>query len=68
MLSTQSPDHGKAWKNLDEGEMYCPICAMILQPINAYEVSENIHEGYIYKHKNIDHRREDLAALMLGIQ
>lgn len=64
---SKKPNRG-IWADLEEGEVYCPICAMVLQPINFYEVEHGIHLGYIHRHLNVEHFEEDIVALQVGIQ
>jgi hypothetical protein len=54
--------------DLEYGEMYCPVCCMVLQPLNFREVEEGSHDGYLYRHLNVEHSSTDIQALRLGIQ
>ena len=48
--------------------IYCPICGRFLFAINAEEVDENQHEGYIFSHDNVPHNIDDMEALEYPIQ
>ena len=53
---------------LEYGEIYCPVCSMVLQPLNFREVQEGDHDGYLYRHLGVKHTDSDVEALIIGIQ
>lgn len=51
----------KAW------EMYCPVCACIIEASNIAQVSDGDHDSYIFVHKDIVHSDDDLSAISNGM-
>ena len=49
-------------------DVYCPICARLIEPENRAEVESLEHEGFIYVHDDIAHGDDDISALENGVQ
>lgn len=45
--------------------IYCPICAKLIEPENREEVE---HDGFLYVHDDVFHGDDDIVALENGVQ